>query len=97
MCILILFQVYSDDNRSPFPDELAELCDVIANYLGYSCFKAEAAIVNYYHRDSTLSPHTDHSEVNLDAPLFSFRLVLSILMILLRPVKIAIGINYLFF
>lgn len=69
------FQVYSDENRTPFPDDLSELTDVVAQYLGYTDFKAEAAIVNYYHMDSTLSAHTDHSEVNLEAPLFSFRYV----------------------
>lgn len=51
---------------------MAELSDVLAKYLGYSDFTAEAAIVNYYHMNSTLSAHTDHSEVNLKAPLFSF-------------------------
>jgi alkylated DNA repair dioxygenase AlkB len=29
--------------------------------------------VNYYHMDSTLSGHTDNSEQNKEAPLFSFR------------------------
>ncbi|CAG4952712.1 unnamed protein product [Colias eurytheme] len=65
-------KVYSEDNKTSFPLELAELCDVVARTLGYTTFKAEAAIVNYYHMDSTLSAHTDHSEVNLEAPLFSF-------------------------
>ncbi|XP_063385157.1 nucleic acid dioxygenase ALKBH1 [Cydia fagiglandana] len=65
-------KVYTDENRSPFPEELAELSDVVAEYVGYTGFKAEAAIVNYYHMDSTLSAHTDHSELNLEAPLFSF-------------------------
>ncbi|XP_013191547.1 nucleic acid dioxygenase ALKBH1 isoform X2 [Amyelois transitella] len=63
---------YSEDNRGAFPSDLAQLCDVVATYLGYTDFRAEAAIVNYYHMNSTLSAHTDHSEVNLDAPLFSF-------------------------
>lgn len=65
--------MYSEENRDVFPLELAELCDVVAQYLGYVNFNAEAAIVNYYHMGSTLSAHTDHSEVNLEAPLFSFR------------------------
>lgn len=38
-------------------------------------FKPEAAIINYYHLDSTLSGHTDHSELDLTAPLFSLRWV----------------------
>lgn len=40
--------------------------------LGHSNFNAEAAILNLYHMDSTLSGHTDFSEENLDAPLISF-------------------------
>ncbi|XP_021190666.3 nucleic acid dioxygenase ALKBH1 [Helicoverpa armigera] len=65
-------KVYTESNKSKFPEDLAELSDVLAKYLGYSDFTAEAAIVNYYHMNSTLSAHTDHSEVNLKAPLFSF-------------------------
>ncbi|KPI92569.1 Alkylated DNA repair protein alkB-like 1 [Papilio xuthus] len=65
-------KIYSEDNKSVFPEDLGELCDCIAQYLGYEDFKAEAAIVNYYHLSSTLSAHTDHSEINLEAPLFSF-------------------------
>ncbi len=35
--------------------------------------KAEAAIVNYYHMNSTLCAHTDHSEFDaLTKPLISF-------------------------
>ncbi len=35
--------------------------------------KAEAAIVNYYHMNSTLCAHTDHSEYDaLTKPLLSF-------------------------
>ncbi|XP_049874946.1 nucleic acid dioxygenase ALKBH1 [Pectinophora gossypiella] len=65
-------KVYSEENKAEFPADLAELSDIVAQYLGYTSFKAEAAIVNYYHMDSTLSAHTDHSEVNLEAPLLSF-------------------------
>ncbi|CAH0625439.1 unnamed protein product [Chrysodeixis includens] len=64
-------KIYTEENKSPFPEDLAELSDVFAELLGYTDFKAEAAIVNYYHMNSTLSAHTDHSEVNLEAPLFS--------------------------
>ncbi|KAL0878482.1 hypothetical protein ABMA27_003577 [Loxostege sticticalis] len=65
-------KLYTENNRSSFPEDLAELSDIVASYLGHTGFKAEAAIVNYYHMKSTLSAHTDHSEVNLKAPLFSF-------------------------
>lgn len=65
-------KAYSEENKTPFPEDLSELSSVVAQYLGFAKFRAEAAIVNYYHKNSTLSAHTDHSEVNLDAPLFSF-------------------------
>ena len=48
-----------------------ELTTLIANLIGFSGFKPEAGIVNYYHLNSTLSGHQDHSEKNLDAPLIS--------------------------
>ncbi|KAG5867078.1 hypothetical protein JTB14_034988 [Gonioctena quinquepunctata] len=47
------------------------MTEYIARQLGYENFTAEAAIVNYYQMNSTLSGHTDHSEKTLDAPLFS--------------------------
>ncbi|KAI4463872.1 alkylated dna repair protein alkb-related [Holotrichia oblita] len=54
-----------------FPKDLSSLCSYLTKSLGFDNFNAEAAIVNYYHLDSTLSGHTDHSEQNLDAPLIS--------------------------
>lgn len=36
-------------------------------------FAPEAAIINYYHMDSTLSGHTDQSELDHTAPLVSVR------------------------
>ncbi|GJQ74902.1 putative 2OG-Fe(II) oxygenase superfamily [Trypoxylus dichotomus] len=64
-------KVYSEDGKGIFPTDLSLLCNYIAIALGFVDFKAEAAIINYYHMDSTLSGHTDHSEQNLEAPLFS--------------------------
>lgn len=66
-------KVYSEESKNDFPDDLQHLSRFIANLLGYNNFNAEAAIVNFYHMNSTLSGHTDHSEKNLDAPLLSFR------------------------
>lgn len=66
-------QVYTENNKGEFPNDLANLTETIAGNLGYTDFVAEAAIINYYHMDSTLSGHTDHSEKNLTAALFSFR------------------------
>jgi len=45
----------------------------VSRAIGCGDFSAEAAIVNFYHMDSTLSGHTDHSEPDKKAPLFSFR------------------------
>jgi len=53
------------------PTELSGLTSVLAKALGFSDFKAEAAIVNYYRMNSTLAGHTDHSEMDVTAPLFS--------------------------
>jgi len=53
------------------PTELCDLTSILAKALGFPDFKAEAAIVNYYRMNSTLAGHTDHSEVNVMAPLFS--------------------------
>ncbi|XP_062537437.1 nucleic acid dioxygenase ALKBH1 [Armigeres subalbatus] len=65
-------KVYDEAARSEFPPDLAELCRHFAESLGFHCFRPEAAIVNYYPTGSTLAGHTDHSEKNLEAPLFSF-------------------------
>lgn len=53
------------------PNELSLLTSFLAQALGFKDFKAEAAIINYYRMNSTLAGHTDHSEVNVEAPLFS--------------------------
>ncbi|GFO35385.1 alkylated DNA repair protein alkb homolog 1-like [Plakobranchus ocellatus] len=62
---------YSDSKRAEFPLDVHQLSEYIATALGFEPYSAEAAIVNYYHMDSTLAGHTDHSEVDLAAPLFS--------------------------
>lgn len=63
---------YSEYLHSPFPEDLAKLCQFVSRTIGLGEFSAEAAIVNFYHMDSTLSGHTDHSEPDRKAPLFSF-------------------------
>ncbi|XP_055524742.1 nucleic acid dioxygenase ALKBH1 isoform X2 [Wyeomyia smithii] len=65
-------KVYDEAAKAAFPTDLAALCHHFAKSLGYGDFRPEAAIVNYYPVGSTLAGHTDHSEKNLDAPLFSF-------------------------
>ncbi|XP_014234533.1 nucleic acid dioxygenase ALKBH1 [Trichogramma pretiosum] len=62
---------YSEDLRTKMPEDLTHMTKYFAKVLGFHDFEAEAAIVNYYRMNSTLAGHTDHSEVNLDAPLFS--------------------------
>ncbi|KAK3881829.1 hypothetical protein Pcinc_013761 [Petrolisthes cinctipes] len=63
---------YSESMRGEMPHMVVKLCSVVARALGFPNFIAEAAIVNYYHLDSTLAPHTDHSEPCVTVPLFSF-------------------------
>ncbi|XP_017889294.1 nucleic acid dioxygenase ALKBH1 [Ceratina calcarata] len=64
-------KLYSETWKSEMPSELSLLTSFLAQTLGFNDFKAEAAIVNYYRMNSTLAGHTDHSEVNVEAPLFS--------------------------
>ncbi|XP_065185297.1 nucleic acid dioxygenase ALKBH1-like [Sycon ciliatum] len=64
-------KVYYKEKVSPVAADVDELCGVMARVLKFDEFKAEAGIVNFYHLDSTLSGHTDHSEFDLTAPLFS--------------------------
>ncbi|XP_049841741.1 nucleic acid dioxygenase ALKBH1 isoform X2 [Schistocerca gregaria] len=65
-------KVYSEFARDPFPTDLATVCKYVCEAVGFPSFSAEAAIVNFYHLDSTLSGHTDHSEEDVTAPLLSF-------------------------
>lgn len=64
-------KLYSENSKSDMPKELSGLTFALAKALGFPDFKAEAAIVNYYRMNSTLAGHTDHSEMNVTAPLFS--------------------------
>lgn len=66
-------KVYAEEHRHRFPDDLAKLNEYFAKVLGLGNYSAEAAIVNFYPLGTTLAGHTDHSEKNLDAPLFSIR------------------------
>lgn len=65
-------KIYSEHFKNEFPNDLADLTKFVASTLGFKYYSAEAAIVNYYPIGSTLAGHTDHSEANLQAPLFSF-------------------------
>ncbi|XP_033240975.1 nucleic acid dioxygenase ALKBH1-like [Drosophila pseudoobscura] len=65
-------KIYDESMRSPFPTDLKSMCIFFSSILGFNNFKPEAAIVNYYPIGTSLSGHTDHSEPNHSAPLFSF-------------------------
>lgn len=78
---------YSEDLHGDMPASLKKLCAVVSKVLGFSEFQAEAAIVNYYHQDSTLAPHTDHSEPYAEAPLFSFSFGQSAVFLIGGPTK----------
>lgn len=55
------------------PKRINHLCQIISTFLRFN-FKPEAGIVNYYLENSSLYFHTDHSEINHEAPLFSLSL-----------------------
>ena len=76
-------KLYHKENHSPFPSDLSLLSHFILSSVGFPDFKAEAAIVNYYHFESTLSGHTDNSEADLMSPLISLRYVYCIKFVLL--------------
>ncbi|CAF0932234.1 unnamed protein product [Adineta ricciae] len=70
-------KIYKDDDHTKMPNELAKLCQIIMHVISSSTncpmMQAEAAIVNYYHLNSTLCAHTDHSEYDaLTKPLISY-------------------------
>ncbi|XP_059616387.1 nucleic acid dioxygenase ALKBH1 [Phlebotomus argentipes] len=64
-------KVYSEEEKHPFPADLHALTGILGQILSFPGFRAQAAIVNFYPQGSTLAGHTDHSEVDLEAPLFS--------------------------
>lgn len=64
-------KIYDENKKNEFPAELRQLISTIAEVLDFRNYKSEAAIINFYPIGSTLSAHTDHSERNLDSPLFS--------------------------
>ena len=68
-------QHYRVDHHCAMPEELVLLCRHIAATVGYQGYNPQAAIINYYHMDSTLAGHTDHSEFDLHSPLISVRCV----------------------
>jgi alkylated DNA repair protein alkB family protein 1 len=67
-------KVYEEEAQSPIPLLIEQFADYVSSSLGFSDFRAEAGLINYYRYNSTLCPHSDHSEPNKNAPLFSLSL-----------------------
>ncbi|KAK9511692.1 hypothetical protein O3M35_000306 [Rhynocoris fuscipes] len=65
-------KVYSEQSKTKMPEELVSLGKLCAKVTGGWDLTPEAAIINFYHFGSTLSGHIDHSEPNVEAPIFSF-------------------------
>lgn len=67
-------KVYSLDQKLvTIPQRVKDLCTIVRTFMNLS-FEPQAGIVNYYTDKSTLCFHTDHSELNHEAPLLSFSL-----------------------
>lgn len=67
-------KIYDENDKNEFPTDLFELMRKIGNALNFPDFKSEAAIVNFYPIGTTLSSHTDHSEIDQESPLISLSL-----------------------
>ncbi|CAF1438607.1 unnamed protein product [Rotaria magnacalcarata] len=70
-------KIYKQGDHTKLPNELAQLSETIVKVISSNTncpmMQPEAAIVNYYHINSTLCAHTDHSEYDaLTKPLISF-------------------------
>ncbi|XP_030079601.1 nucleic acid dioxygenase ALKBH1 isoform X2 [Drosophila hydei] len=65
-------KVYDKTMHTPFPSDLCYLSKYFSLALGFPNFIPQAAIVNYYPIGTSLNGHTDHSEINHEAPLFSY-------------------------
>ena len=63
--------MYNKNDYTPLPNDIEIFTKMIANLIGFEHFEPQAGIINYYHLNSTLSAHRDHSEFNLEAPLIS--------------------------
>ncbi|CAG9531861.1 unnamed protein product [Cercopithifilaria johnstoni] len=63
-------KIYPFEGES-LPEELILLSNVLSEALGTGPMYADAAIINFYSRKSTLAPHIDRSERKLSSPLIS--------------------------
>ena len=67
-------KLYDHSFQSPIPLRIRQLSEYVSRSLGFDEFRGEGGLINYYRNDSTLCPHSDHSEPNQTAPLFSLSL-----------------------
>ena len=83
-------KVYDEKEASPFPSDLANLCETLLRYVSNLLpknYQSEAAIINYYPMDSTLGGHIDHSEPNRTSPLVSISFGQSAIFLIGGPSK----------
>ena len=82
---------YKTDQKDwNFPPDLGELCQILLRQIPEFeelDYKAQAAIVNFYPLDATLSGHVDFSEPNKEAPLVSISLGQSAIFLIGGPSK----------
>ena len=57
------------------PSDLCALSEYVASCVGFSEYKAEAAIINFYPIGTTLAGHVDRSEFDHLSPIVSIRFV----------------------
>ena len=82
--------MYDEKEASPFPSDLAKLCQTLLRYVPNLLpenYQSEAAIINYYPMDASLGGHIDHSEPNRTSPLVSVSLGQSAIFLIGGPSK----------
>jgi alkylated DNA repair protein alkB family protein 1 len=62
---------YHREHHVPFPPELFSESRRLASLVGVGDYRAEAAIVNFYHLDTQLCGHLDDVEERQDVPIVS--------------------------
>lgn len=64
---------YCSSKHEVFPKELSDFISEISNSIGQK-IKSECGIINYFHEDSVMCGHVDHSEKDLTKPIISYSL-----------------------
>jgi len=71
------YQVRHPATREPFPampELISELAITLAGEAGWSGFRPETCLINFYQKGESLGLHQDNSEQNLKAPIISISL-----------------------